>query len=126
MRELPFSVWKARRTEVISFRSFGVLANWANASRAVCITSRASSRKMSRISVSSSSPVWPGGTGGAATAGGGSGFSGAGLLACASTCGLTNSVITLAACASASLRSSPDSAPFNARCALSAAVAILR
>ena len=97
MRELPLSVWKARRTDVISPMSLGFFANCASASRAVCITSRASSRKISRISASSSRPVWAVTSGAAGAAGSVSGLSGAGRLGCASARGLASSVITCAA-----------------------------
>ena len=59
MRELPLSVWKARRSVVRSPRSSGVSPSRCSASSAPWITSRASSRKISRISSSSSSPVLP-------------------------------------------------------------------
>ena len=72
MRELPLSVWKARRTVVISPRSSGCCASRDTAARALSMTSRASSMKISRISASSSSPVCPG----AATRAGGTGAGG--------------------------------------------------
>ena len=71
MRELPFKVWKARRTLVISPRSSGADTSEASACSALPITSRASSRKISRISSSSSSPVVPAGVGAADNTGAG-------------------------------------------------------
>ena len=63
MRELPLSVWKARRTVVSSPRSSAASASAASAACAFSMTSRASSRKTSRISASSSRPVEPAGVG---------------------------------------------------------------
>ena len=59
MRELPLSVWKARRIVVIgSTSSAGFVQCGRSAARRVSSTSRASSRKISRISSSPSSPVF--------------------------------------------------------------------
>ena len=55
IRELPLSVWKARRSVVSSFRSVGLAASVSSAASPFCTTSRASSRKMSRRSSSSKS-----------------------------------------------------------------------
>ena len=54
MRELPFKVWNARRSVVSSSRSSGIERSWALAALADSTTSRASSRKTSRISSSCS------------------------------------------------------------------------
>ena len=66
MRELPLSVWKARRSVVPSPMSPGLARRACKAAVPFCTTSRASSRKISRISASSSSSG-----GGAAGAGAG-------------------------------------------------------
>ena len=52
MRELPLSVWKARRTVVSCSLSLALRASAVSASRAVVTTSAASSRKMPSISSS--------------------------------------------------------------------------
>ena len=72
MRELPFRVWKARRTVVMSCALSAALCSRSIAAPASLMTSRASSTKMSRISGSSSSPVPPcgAGLGGGTTASG--------------------------------------------------------
>ena len=57
MRELPLSVWKARRSVVKLSRSSGLSRNVVNAVWPLPSTSRASSRKMLRRSSSSSSSV---------------------------------------------------------------------
>ena len=54
MRELPFKVWKARRSVVCSLSSPGSLRRVAMAARPVVTTSRASSRKISSSSSSTS------------------------------------------------------------------------
>ncbi len=55
IRELPLSVWKARRSVVSSFRSDGSALRVSSAASPFCTTSRASSRKMSCRSSSSKS-----------------------------------------------------------------------
>ena len=78
MRELPLSVWNARRKVVCSLKSPGVLASTCKAAKPFVTTSRASSRKISSSSSSSScsAVAWAGteltgttGVAGAATTG---------------------------------------------------------
>ena len=71
MRELPLSVWKARRRIVSSAMSAGCAASASMAARPFCTTSRASSRKMSCRSSSSMSASAAGAGGAAARLHGG-------------------------------------------------------
>ena len=118
MRELPLSVWNARRSVVRRPRSAGSARSSTSASSAPCSTSRASSRKTSRISSSPSRSPAPGAAASAAGASGSSpgasvavwtnstsasdSFSRASATACASSAAACNAAWALATVATSS------------------------
>ena len=83
MRELPLSVWNARRTVEIDSKCCGSSASLAKLSRAPAMTSSASSKKTS--SISSSSAVAVSETTAGAGAGAGAGGATNSFIACASS-----------------------------------------
>ena len=91
MRALPLRVWKARRTLVMAPASSCLDCSCASDSRAFCSTSRASSRKISRISGSSSRPLDTGAGVGAGAAAGDTGAGSGGRLAASVLIGCVSS-----------------------------------
>ena len=104
MRELPFKVWKARRTWVRSVPFSGASPRRTIAACASLMTSRASSMKMSRISTSSSRPVPPAGAGVGAGTGADTGIGGADGGDSAATASASSRRMASRAAGSAALR----------------------